>query len=308
MAEPKKKLTMAEMLAAARKTDGGGSPAETPKPEEAAAPAEPAAESPAAESPAEAPAAEKPAPKAPAAKPAGGKMSMAEMLAAARTAGGGAKPAAAKPAAEKPAAEKPAAAPKAAPKAEAKPAAKKAVEATEKDTGSFLTGGPKKDRAGPMSKAEAESKGQPAPAKPVKTKPVAPPMPEKPAYAKAKPGEPVDQGRRGVLVFVSASMAILVNSFLGLGFSTMSATFGLWGLALTRFMFPNVRREPPSQFKVGSPTEFPFGQVQEKFKAEFGVWIVNYEYNGAHQIFALSTVCTHLGCTPNWLEAEQKFK
>ena len=88
----------------------------------------------------------------------------------------------------------------------------------------------------------------------------------------------------------------------------MSATFGLWGLALTRFMFPNVRREPPSQFKVGSPTEFPFGQVQEKFKAEFGVWIVNYEYNGAHQIFALSTVCTHLGCTPNWLEAEQKFK
>jgi cytochrome b6-f complex iron-sulfur subunit len=25
-------------------------------------------------------------------------------------------------------------------------------------------------------------------------------------------------------------------------------------------------------------------------------------------IFALSTICTHLGCTPNWLEAEQKFK
>ena len=25
-------------------------------------------------------------------------------------------------------------------------------------------------------------------------------------------------------------------------------------------------------------------------------------------IYALSTVCTHLGCTPNWLEAEKKFK
>ncbi|MCH7618738.1 MAG: ubiquinol-cytochrome c reductase iron-sulfur subunit, partial [Candidatus Marinimicrobia bacterium] len=25
-------------------------------------------------------------------------------------------------------------------------------------------------------------------------------------------------------------------------------------------------------------------------------------------IYALSTVCTHLGCTPNWLSAEGKFK
>ena len=25
-------------------------------------------------------------------------------------------------------------------------------------------------------------------------------------------------------------------------------------------------------------------------------------------IYALSTICTHLGCTPNWLEAENKFK
>ena len=25
-------------------------------------------------------------------------------------------------------------------------------------------------------------------------------------------------------------------------------------------------------------------------------------------IFALSTVCTHLGCTPNWLRTEGKFK
>ena len=29
---------------------------------------------------------------------------------------------------------------------------------------------------------------------------------------------------------------------------------------------------------------------------------------GKPQIYALRTVCTHLGCTPNWLEGEQKFK
>jgi len=38
------------------------------------------------------------------------------------------------------------------------------------------------------------------------------------------------------------------------------------------------------------------------------VWIVNYEYNGQSEIYALRSVCTHLGCTPNWLEGEQKFK
>jgi cytochrome b6-f complex iron-sulfur subunit len=38
------------------------------------------------------------------------------------------------------------------------------------------------------------------------------------------------------------------------------------------------------------------------------VWVVNTEYNGQQQLFALKTVCTHLGCTPNWLEAEQKYK
>jgi cytochrome b6-f complex iron-sulfur subunit len=67
-------------------------------------------------------------------------------------------------------------------------------------------------------------------------------------------------------------------------------------------------REPPSRFKVGFPDQFPAGQVQTKFKAQFGVWVVNTAYQGEQQVFALKSVCTHLGCTPNWLEAEQKFK
>jgi cytochrome b6-f complex iron-sulfur subunit len=73
-------------------------------------------------------------------------------------------------------------------------------------------------------------------------------------------------------------------------------------------MFPNILREPPSRFKVGFPDQFPAEQVQTKFKAQFGVWVVNTSYNGEQQVFALKSVCTHLGCTPNWLEAEQKFK
>ena len=41
-----------------------------------------------------------------------------------------------------------------------------------------------------------------------------------------------------------------------------------------------------------------------RFKKEFSVWIVRNEIG----MYALSTVCTHLGCTPNWLDTERKFK
>ena len=79
-------------------------------------------------------------------------------------------------------------------------------------------------------------------------------------------------------------------------------------LGTARFMFPNILTEPPSRFKVGFKENFAPGQVETKFVATNGVWVVNYEYNGKPQIYALKTVCTHLGCTPNWLEGEQKFK
>ncbi|REK09491.1 MAG: Rieske (2Fe-2S) protein [Planctomycetota bacterium] len=101
---------------------------------------------------------------------------------------------------------------------------------------------------------------------------------------------------------------MMLGSCLGIGFVSMSTTFGLWLLGTARFMYPNVLMEPPSQFKVGFPSNFAPGQVETKFVGQYGVWIVNYEYNGEPQIYALRTVCTHLGCTPNWLEGEQKFK
>ena len=91
----------------------------------------------------------------------------------------------------------------------------------------------------------------------------------------------------------------------------LGAAWGVFALggaamlgAMTRFFFPNVLYEPPQEFKVGFPSEFPVDQVDERFKASRGVWIVR-ESTG---FYVLSTVCTHLGCTPNWLAAEEKFK
>ncbi len=307
----KKKLSVAEILAAARKADGGGAAPkdddQTPA-EEAAQQQEKAAEPAAPE--AEKPAPEKPAPEKPKAKP-GQRLSVAEMLAAARAekAGGGPaekpKPAAAKPVAAKPTAAK-------APAENAATAEKKAAPAGPPSTASILEAARAEKKRGPVSKAEAgvaisKPAKAPAPAK-AKVKPSAPPMPAKPAYAKpaagGKGGKKVDEERRGFL----AISGLMVGTALGIGFTSMATTFGLWTLGLARFMFPNILTEPPSQFKIGFPADFPPGEVVTKFKAQFGIWVVNGEYNGEREIYALSTVCTHLGCTPNWLEAEQKFK
>jgi cytochrome b6-f complex iron-sulfur subunit len=75
-------------------------------------------------------------------------------------------------------------------------------------------------------------------------------------------------------------------------------------VATARFLFPNVLFEPPQSFKAGFPGEYNVGEVDTRWKAAFGVWIVRE----AQGFYALISVCTHLGCTPNWLAAENKFK
>jgi cytochrome b6-f complex iron-sulfur subunit len=93
-------------------------------------------------------------------------------------------------------------------------------------------------------------------------------------------------------------------SVLGAGWVTFSVASAAGVGAMVRFMMPNVLYEPPQEFKAGFPSEFAVGAVDERFKAAYGVWIVR-ESTG---FYALSTVCTHLGCTPNWLAADEKFK
>ncbi len=75
--------------------------------------------------------------------------------------------------------------------------------------------------------------------------------------------------------------------------------------AFARFFFPRVLFEPPTKVKVGKPSEFLPGTVDTRFKDKHGVWIIRDEED---RIFAIKTVCTHLGCTPNWIESRNKFK
>ena len=92
--------------------------------------------------------------------------------------------------------------------------------------------------------------------------------------------------------------------FLAIGWAMFTAAMAAGLTAAGRFMFPNVLTEPPSTFTAGFPDDFAIGVVDTRFKERYQVWIVRDEVG----IYALSTICTHLGCTPNWLEAESKFK
>jgi cytochrome b6-f complex iron-sulfur subunit len=316
-----KKPTTEEILARLRKQDAGGGEGATAEKSSAPAPEAPAA------------ADDAPAPSRPAAKP----TSTTDILAAARAQAGGASPAKPKPAGAKPAATADilaaaraqgggAAAPKAgevkpaggaksgstsdilaaaraqgggaaatAGGATAKPAAGAAASAARK------TAPPAGERpsVADMIKAAREGRPMEEPAPPAGPRlPARPPVPKVARSAD-------DPNRRG---FVASAIIALATPYY-LAWSVLALIGGVWSLLVARFMMPNMIVEPPMKFKVGPASEYPAGTVSEKWKAERGIWIVNTDsYDGRNLIYALASVCTHLGCTPNWLDGEQKFK
>ena len=168
--------------------------------------------------------------------------------------------------------------------------------------------------AAPAPKPAASAAKPPAPAA---KKPVA----AKPAAAKAAAG--ADAKLKGRTTTAAAGgarkkkAAIPDDSplmgrrgWMGLAWGAFTAA-NVGCLAATgRFMFPNVLNEPPQQFAIGFPEDYGDG-VDERFKDRFGVWVVRTDNDFTHEasgFYALFSVCTHLGCTPNWLSAENKFK
>ena len=130
--------------------------------------------------------------------------------------------------------------------------------------------------------------------------PAATAAPPKPAAAAApKPAaKPVAKGKdRRFFLFA------LVGSWFAGAWTAFAASMGLMTLGTLRFLYPNVLSEPPSKIKVGFADNYEDGKVVERYKDQ-NTWVVRKD----GVIYALSTTCTHLGCTPNWLEREQKFK
>ena len=308
----KEDMTRDEIFAAAKQPLGGAEPPPVDKPEaveepleaEETAAEEPVAE-PADDAPAEKPtgaaamlaaarggeATDEPADDAPAKKPSGA----AAMLAAARDG----------EAADEPAGDAPAE--KTEPTAEPVTAAVERPEGDRPSVHQMLEA----VRAG-GSPADADEATETAGTTPKLVIPTRP----KPPAATPTPAPAADQLASSRRSFVAASLVAaitlplqLVATPFALAWTTFTAACGLFTLAMARMMMPNTLVEAPMKFKIGLPGDFPPEQVSPKFKAEKGIWVVRTaQYNGEDQLCALISVCTHLGCTPNWLEGEQKFK
>ncbi len=78
--------------------------------------------------------------------------------------------------------------------------------------------------------------------------------------------------------------------------------FGAIGIAAAgsivlsgEYLSPNAVKEPPTRFRAGSPEDYPPGSVT--LDKEQKVYIIRAKEG---YFYAVSAVCTHLGCITNW--------
>lgn len=86
-----------------------------------------------------------------------------------------------------------------------------------------------------------------------------------------------------------------------LGWTATMGTVGGFAVASGRYMFPNVLYEPSKSYKIGMPQDYHDGV---SFVPEKRIFVVHYR----GKFRALSAVCTHLGCTPSWVEEKKQFR
>ena len=101
--------------------------------------------------------------------------------------------------------------------------------------------------------------------------------------------------------------SMLSGAALGLGWTAFGLGAGMTStLGFARFMMPNVLEEPDPRVRVGKLQrylEMEPGDVIEDFKPQ-GIWMIR----DGERLAALSIICTHLGCIPNWIPNDRKFK
>jgi cytochrome b6-f complex iron-sulfur subunit len=167
--------------------------------------------------------------------------------------------------------------------------------------------------AAPAPAAGAHAKPAPAP------RPPAAPIPDlagkttnvaSPGGAAARTAAPAAAKAAATRDPDDTSPLLTRRAWMGLAWGAFSAASAAALAATGRFMFPNVLNEPPQQFKAGFPNEYGVG-VDERWKEKYGIWLVRTTEDieqHASGFYSLSVTCTHLGCTPNYLSAENKFK
>src|SRR5215475_5903201 len=118
-------------------------------------------------------------------------------------------------------------------------------------------------------------------AKPVSTPPAAKPTSKAPAGDAAPP----DRTRRRLI------------------WTALGGYLGVNLLMFLRYFFPRALYEPNTVFSIGYPSDFALG-IDLRFQITNRIWVIREP----DRIFAIYARCTHLGCTPEWKESENKFK
>ncbi len=85
--------------------------------------------------------------------------------------------------------------------------------------------------------------------------------------------------------------------------SSVAAFLSVWFLAFLRFFLPRTLFEPATSFKIGYPSDYGLG-VDTKWQQKYRIWVDR----SPDRLFVIYAKCTHLGCTPDWKPAENKFK
>src|SRR5581483_3140402 len=85
--------------------------------------------------------------------------------------------------------------------------------------------------------------------------------------------------------------------------SAVAAFLGAWFIAFFRFFLPRTLFEPTTVFKIGTSSDYGLG-IDEKWLKKYRIWVDRTP----ERLFVIYARCTHLGCTPDWKPAENKFK
>jgi len=103
-----------------------------------------------------------------------------------------------------------------------------------------------------------------------------------------------------------------MNLALVVAWGAIAAVGATFGAMFQDFFSPKVLKEPKKNWRVGRLVEYGMpGSVDERFKktpaGSEGFWIVNLQ-PVENKLVALNTICTHLGCIPDWKAGDQKYK
>ncbi len=76
--------------------------------------------------------------------------------------------------------------------------------------------------------------------------------------------------------------------------ATFWGSLAVWGGSLLKFTMPTLLPQETKKIKLGMPTDYPNGTIKVFEKDRVVL------FSDSEGLFAISTICTHLGCVTKW--------